>query len=350
MQSTYRHQTFTEKAMIVLALAVLALVLWKLVGLLLLIFGAVVGACILQTCMVPLLKWGVPRWLSLLIVVVTLTLVLAGISVAFGSQVASELESLSTLLPEAWEQLQERLQGTPLEPLMENAGERAGSVFENGLAQVGMVVVSMGGSLVNFFALIVGMVYFAAQPDVYRRGLLLLAPVKSRDKLAEALDKSGKALRFWLGGQLVAMVVTGLLVGVSMWLLGVPAPLGLGLIAGVLDFVPLVGPLIAAIPALLLAYTVSPQTALFVLIAYTIIQQIEGNVMQPLVQQRAVNLPPAMLLFSLFAASTLFGVAGVLLAAPLTVIGFVLINALYVQRDEDDEPVNGEQDKSEKSE
>ncbi|WP_447554089.1 AI-2E family transporter [Vreelandella sp. EE22] len=338
MQSTYRHQTFTTKAMIVLALGVVALVLWKLVGLLLLIFGAVVGACILQTCMTPLLKRGMPRWLALLIVVVGLALLLAGISFAFGSQVASELEALTSLLPDAWEQLQERLQGSPLEPLMDNAGERAGTMFENGIAQFGMVVVSMGGSLVNFFALIVGMIYFAAQPGVYRQGLLLLAPIKSRDKLANALDESGKALRFWLGGQLVAMAVTGILVGVSMWLLGVPAPLGLGLIAGILDFVPLVGPLIAAIPALLLAYTVSPQTALFALIAYVIIQQIEGNVLQPLVQQRAVSLPPAMLLFSLFAASTLFGVSGVLLAAPLTVIGFVLINELYVQREPDDEP------------
>ncbi|MFI0474387.1 AI-2E family transporter [Halomonas sp. HMF6819] len=339
MQSTYRHQTFTEKAMIVLALAlaVVALVLWKLVGLLLLIFGAVVGACILQTCMTPLLKRGMPRWLALMIVVVGLTLLLAGISLAFGSQVASELEALTSLLPDAWEQLQERLQGTPLEPLMDNAGERAGSMFENGIAQFGMVVVSMGGSLVNFFALIVGMIYFAAQPSVYRHGLLLLAPIKSRSKLADALDASGKALRFWLGGQLVAMAGTGILVGVSMWLIGVPAPLGLGLIAGVLDFVPLVGPLIAAVPALLLAYTVSPQTALFALIAYVIIQQIEGNVLQPLVQQHAVSLPPAMLLFSLFAASTLFGVAGVLLAAPLTVIGFVLINELYVQREEGDQ-------------
>ncbi|UYF99401.1 MULTISPECIES: AI-2E family transporter [unclassified Halomonas] len=336
MQSTYRHQTFTEKAMIVLALAVVALVLWKLVGLLLLIFGAVVGACILQTCMNPLLDRGMPRWLALLIVVVGLILLLAGISLAFGSQVTSELESLTSLLPDAWQQLRERLQDTPLEPLMDNAGERAGSMFENGIAQFGMVVVSMGGSLVNFFALFVGMIYFAAQPQVYRHGLLLLAPIKSRDKLAGALDASGKALRHWLGGQLIAMASTGFLVGVSMWLIGVPAPLGLGLIAGVLDFVPLVGPLIAAVPALLLAYTVSPQTALFALIAYVIIQQIEGNVLQPLVQQHAVSLPPAMLLFSLFAASTLFGVAGVLLAAPLTVIGFVLINELYVQREEGD--------------
>ncbi|RUR33005.1 AI-2E family transporter [Vreelandella nanhaiensis] len=337
MHSTDRQRTFTQYTLIVLILGVVALVLWQLAGLLLLIFGAVVGACVLQTGMAPLLRLGVPRWLALLIVIIGLVLVLGLISWGFGAQVSSELEALTSLLPDAWAQLQERIEGTSLAPLLDNTAERAGSLFENGISQVGMVVVSMGGSVVNFFALIVGMVYFAAQPGVYRRGLLLLAPVKSRPKLADALDESGKALRFWLGGQLIAMVVTGLLVGISMWLLGVPAPLGLGLIAGILDFVPLLGPLVAAIPALLLAYTVSPQTALFVLIAYTIIQQIEGNIMQPLIQQRAVHLPPAMLLFSLFAASTLFGVAGVLLAAPLTVVLFVLVNRLYVTREEDAE-------------
>lgn len=335
MRSTYRHQTFTEQALIVLALTIITLMLWKIVGLLILVFGAVVGAAVLQTCMIPLLRLGAPRWLALSAVIIMLTLVLSIASWAFGAQVSAELESLAALLPGAWEQLQERLEGSQLAPLVNDAAERAGNLLKDGISQVGIFVVSMGGSLISFFALIVGMVYFAAQPALYRRGLLLLAPIKSRPRLGEALDESGRALRYWLGGQLVAMVVTGLLVGLSMWLLNVPAPFGLGLIAGLLDFVPLVGPLIAAIPALLLAFTVSPQTTLFVLIAYTIIQQIEGNILQPLVQQRAVSLPPAMLLFSLFAASTLFGIAGLILAAPLTVVAFVLVNRLYVTREED---------------
>lgn len=335
MLSTYRHQRFTERVLIILVLAVLALTLWKLVGLLILIFGAVVGACILQSCMAPLLKRGVPRWLALLIVLITLTVALGLMSWGFGAQVAAEIESLTTMLPEAWSQLQERLEGSQLAPLIDNAVENAGSVMEGGMSQVGMIVVSMGGSIINFLVLIVGMVYFAAQPGLYRRGLLLLAPVKSRPRLGEALDASSEALRFWLGGQLIAMTVTGVLVGASMWLLGVPAPLGLGLVAGLLDFVPLVGPIVAAIPALLLAYTVSPETALFVLIAYVVIQQIEGNILQPLVQQRAVSLPPALLLFALLASSTLFGLPGVIFAAPLTVVVFVMVNHLYVVREDE---------------
>ncbi|MGP9799115.1 AI-2E family transporter [Halomonas sp. 86] len=336
MRSTYLHQRFTECVLITFMLAALALILWKLVGLLILIFGAVVGACVLQSCMAPLLNRGVPRWLSLLIVLVVLCGGLGFMSWGFGAQIAAEMESLTTMLPEAWEQLRERLEDSQLAPLIDNAVENAGSIMQGGVSQVGMIVVSMGGSIINLFVLIVGMVYFAAQPDLYRRGLLLLAPVKSRPRLGEALDASGKALRYWLGGQLVAMTVTGVLVGISMWLLGVPAPLGLGLVAGLLDFVPLVGPIAAAIPALLLAYTVSPETALFVLMAYVIIQQIEGNILQPLVQQRAVSLPPALLLFALLASSTLFGLPGVILAAPLAVVLFVMVNRLYVVHEDDD--------------
>lgn len=335
MRATYRHQRFTERVLIVLVLVAVVLTLWQLTGLLILVFGAVVGASILQACMVPLLRLGLPRWLALIIVLVVLTAALLLMSWGFGAQVSAEMSSLATMLPDAWEQLQARLEDSQLAPLIDNAAESAGSIMEGGISQVGTVVVAMGGSVVNFFVLLVGMVYFAAQPSLYRRGLLLLAPVKSRKRMGEALDASGKALRFWLGGQLVAMAVTGILVGVSMWLLGVPAALGLGLIAGLLDFVPLVGPIVAAIPALLLAYTVSPETALFVLIAYVIIQQIEGNVLQPLVQQRAVNLPPALLLFALLATSTLFGLPGVILAAPLTVVAFVLVNELYVVREDD---------------
>lgn len=303
---------------------------------LVLIWGRVFkGACVLQSCMAPLLNRGVPRWLSLLIVLVVLCGGLGFMSWGFGAQIAAEMESLTTMLPEAWEQLRERLEDSQLAPLIDNAVENA-SIMQGGVSQVGMIVVSMGGSIINLFVLIVGMVYFAAQPDLYRRGLLLLAPVKSRPRLGEALDASGKALRYWLGGQVVAMTVTGVLVGISMWLLGVPAPLGLGLVAGLLDFVPLVGPIAAAIPALLLAYTVSPETALFVLMAYVIIQQIEGNILQPLVQQRAVSLPPALLLFALLASSTLFGLPGVILAAPLAVVLFVMVNRLYVAHEDDD--------------
>ena len=114
-------------------------------------------------------------------------------------------------------------------------------------------------------------------------------------------------------------------------LLGVPASGGLAIIAGLLDVIPMVGPVIAGVPAVLLAFTVSPMTALWTVVLFLIIQQLQGNFLQPMIQKQAVDVPPALLLFAVFAFGLLFGFLGVLLAAPLTVVVFVLVRRLYVQ-------------------
>jgi predicted PurR-regulated permease PerM len=142
--------------------------------------------------------------------------------------------------------------------------------------------------------------------------------------------ESERALRLWLKGQAIAMVVVGLLTGLGLWALGMPSALTLGLLAGVLEFIPFAGPIIAAVPAILLALAVSPELALWVTLLYVAIQQFEGNLLTPLVQQYAVDLPGAVLLFSLIGFGTLFGTLGVILAAPLAVVTMVLVKRLYV--------------------
>jgi predicted PurR-regulated permease PerM len=146
-----------------------------------------------------------------------------------------------------------------------------------------------------------------------------------------AIGQSGDALRLWLKGQLVSMVVVGVLTGLGLWLIGVPSAAALGLLAGLLEFVPLAGPVIAAIPTLLLALSVGPNTALWAAGLMLVIQQIEGNVIQPLVQRYAVQLPPALFLFALLGFAAMFGAFGIILAAPLTVVVYSLIRRLYVQ-------------------
>ncbi|WP_141696216.1 AI-2E family transporter, partial [Xanthomonas translucens] len=117
---------------------------------------------------------------------------------------------------------------------------------------------------------------------------------------------------------------------------GVPVALGIGLLTALLDFIPIVGPIVAAVPAVLLGFTVSPQVALGALLVFVVLQQLEGHVLQPLIQARAVDLPPALLLFSLFGIGVLFGPMGVVLAAPLTVVLYVLVKHLYVHHALDD--------------
>ncbi|SCB03150.1 hypothetical membrane protein [Xanthomonas translucens pv. translucens DSM 18974] len=156
------------------------------------------------------------------------------------------------------------------------------------------------------------------------------------DVADEALSASGQVLRAWLGGQFLAMLVIGSLTGLGLWLLGVPVALGIGLLTALLDFIPIVGPIVAAVPAVLLGFTVSPQVALGALLVFVVLQQLEGHVLQPLIQARAVDLPPALLLFSLFGIGVLFGPMGVVLAAPLTVVLYVLVKHLYVHHALDD--------------
>jgi predicted PurR-regulated permease PerM len=193
------------------------------------------------------------------------------------------------------------------------------------------MIMSVGGGIADALVVVFGGIFLAAQPKFYQVGAIKLVPAANRALVAEAMGDSERALRLWLRAQLIAMVVVGVLTGVGLWLIGVPSALALGLLAGLLEFIPFAGPVIAAIPAVLLAVVVGPEVMLWTIALYVGIQQIEGNVLQPLLQQYAVELPPVVLIFSLLGFGMLFGALGIILAAPLTVVCYVLVKRLYVQ-------------------
>lgn len=177
----------------------------------------------------------------------------------------------------------------------------------------------------------VGAIFIAADPSVYRRGLLLLVPQRAEQTVDVALDDAARGLRGWMIGQAVSSLVVAAFTWVGLLLLGVPASGGLGLIAGLLDIIPMIGPIIAGVPAVLLAFTVSPATALWTIGLFLLVQQLQGNFLQPMIQKQAVDVPPAVLLFAVVAAGLLFGFLGVLLAAPLTVVVYVMVQRIYVR-------------------
>jgi predicted PurR-regulated permease PerM len=158
-----------------------------------------------------------------------------------------------------------------------------------------------------------------------------LLPPSQHARANDALLASGRALRQWLLAESVAMALVGILVGVGTWLIGLPAPLALALFAAITEFVPVVGPIIGAIPAVLLATTQGSSTLLWTIVLFLAVQQVESNLITPVVERRMVSIPPALLLFSVLAMGLLFGVVGLFVAAPLTVVLFVLVNKLYVQ-------------------
>jgi predicted PurR-regulated permease PerM len=184
---------------------------------------------------------------------------------------------------------------------------------------------TVAGVATTLFLVLMGAVFLALNPGVYRRGALKLVPERYRDRVDEAMDKSADGLRLWLFGQLISMALIGGLVTLGTWALGLPAPLALGIIAGLAAFVPMLGAVAGAIPAVLLATTEGMNMALWTILLFVIIQQVESNIVMPQVQREMIRIPPALFLFSVLAFGILFGMFGVLLAGPLTVAVFVLV-------------------------
>lgn len=341
-------RTFIRRVLIFLALSGLALLLWQMRGLLLVIFGAVVVAVILRALAEPIRRYlGFPGWLALSTAVLLITVALVAALWMFGEEVSAQVVTLAERLPDAWRALQAQVNDRGLGAYLDDLLAVTTSNGSEMLSGIGDFAMALGQMVAYTVVIVVGGIYLAAQPRLYRRGTIKLVPPGRRELVDEALEDSGRALGMWLKGQLVSMILVGLVVGIGLWLIGVPSALALGLLAGLLEFVPLAGPIVAAIPALLLAASAGWDAALWTLALYVVVQQVEGNLIQPLVQRQAVDLPPVLLLFSLLGAGTLFGVVGVILAAPLTVVIYVLVKRLYVREAlHTDTPIPGEVDSS----
>lgn len=190
------------------------------------------------------------------------------------------------------------------------------------------VIVAAGVVLVVFLAL-----YIAINPTVYRNGILLLVPIARRDRVSELLNALSHALRTWFVTQLLAMLVIGVVTTLILAILGVRAALPLGILAGLFEFIPNVGPMLAAIPAVMMGFVDSPRLALFVAIAYWAIQFLENNLLIPYLMKEQLDLPPALTLVAQLAMAYVFGFLGLFVAIPLLATAVVVIRAFVVEDD-----------------
>lgn len=202
-----------------------------------------------------------------------------------------------------------------------------GSLLKRMLGLASTLLGALGTAAIILF---IGL-YTAAEPGLYRQGILRLLPVRHRPRAAEVLRETAHTLRRWLIGRAVAMFAVAAMAAAGLWLLGIPLALTLGLLAGLLDFVPIIGPIVAGALALLIALAQGPTQGLYVVALYIGVQIIEGYLLTPLIQERTVSLPPALLIAMLVVMGVFFGIAGVALAAPLAAVGLVVTRMVYVE-------------------
>lgn len=343
-------RVFIRRVLIVLLLGGVAAALWVSSHALMLLFGAILFAVILRGLAGLLLRLAprLPDTVAVGIVLVLLLLVIGGFLLLFGAQISQQFGKVAQQLPSGLTEVEQWLRQTEWgRRLLEVSGgglplsggaspppaEGGGAPDAVGwlVRQAGQALMLIANGLAGLVVVFFGAVFLALQPGLYRTGVEKMLPKDRQGQVDRALDRTGNALWLWAAGQLAEMFIIGVLTGVGLWLLGVPAPLALGIIAGLLEFIPFAGPILAAIPGVLLALTVSPTLALWTALFYLILQQLEGNVILPLVQRRAVSLPPVVAIFAILVAGAMFGAIGVLFAVPLAVAVLTLVQDLYVK-------------------
>jgi len=323
--------TFASRVLIVAAVALLALLAWRLLDLFALVFGSIVAAVALRA-MAALLerRAHVDHRLSLLLAVLLIVGVVVGIVMAVGQPLGEQIDLLRERLPQAVNQfivwLGSHRVGVSLLQLWHET--RGDDVPWARLASYAGLTLGVVGS---FGLMLVMAIFLAAEPETYRHGLLRLMPPALRPRLDDALQAAGDGLRGWLKGQALSMLYVGTTTTIGIAVIGAPLALALGLVNGLLAFVPYIGAIFGGLLAVLVAFIDGPRTALYVALLMVAIQQAESHLVQPLVQKWAVSLPPVLGLVAAVVFGVLFGVLGVLLATPLMVVTMVLVQRLYIE-------------------
>jgi predicted PurR-regulated permease PerM len=318
----------------VAGLVALLIVLWFAGRVVLLAFAGVLFGVLLRTTADQISRWTAwPSRLSVVVVTVVLMGLLAAVVWLFQAQVFGQFEQFVTSMLDALQRLKARLAqhdwGRSLLQEMDNGNpvmkpqELVSGLYGAASGWLGLMIDAVVIFFVGFFG--------ALEPALYRRGLLHLVPPPRRPRYAGVLDECMAALRQWLLAKLCTMAVVGVITAAGLAVIGIQAWLLLAILAALLEFVPNFGPLLAAVPALLLALSEGGSTILWVALLYGTVQLLESNLLLPLIQEQMVRLPPVLTILAIILMGLLGGALGVLVATPLLAVVMVCIKRLYVE-------------------
>lgn len=322
---------FVRRIVIVLAIIGVVYALYRAGNILILMFGSSLGAIAIHAIAKTYeQRLRLPEKLALGAAMITALVIVGFLFWLFGVQFAPQINLLVARLPSLLDQFATYLSQSPVGAKLVSAVKvaYAGSRVAS---DVSGLVQGAGTLLLNALLLIIGAIFFAANPDIYRRGALLLFPRSQRPAYAEALDDVADTLRLWLRTQLILMTTMGVLVGFGLWIAGVPSSGGLGLLAGLSEFIPYIGPTAAMLPALGLAATASTHSVIGALITYAVVRLIQTNFIFPMVQHWVIDIPPAITLFSIIGIGIVFGLYALFFSAAILVVIFTLIRTLYLR-------------------
>lgn len=331
-----RPSRVLERAVLALAVvAAAALSLWAL--------GVVLDAVLLAFAgaLLAVLLRGLSDWLSrrtrlperaAFIAVVTAIAALTGAGAwLLWPSISAQLGEIAGRLPGAIESLRGMLEGTALGRLLTSAlSAEGGGVLRTSQGAPRLLSTAAGAAASFIVVLFVGL-FFAAEPRLYRRGVLRLVPIARRARAAEIFGDLGHVLRRFLVGRLISMIFVGVFTWIGLALLDIPLAMILGILVGAWTFAPYAGPLLGTIPVALVALAEGPTRALHAISLYAVVQLTEGYIIAPLVQRRAASLPPALILLSQVVLGLLGGALGIALATPLLAVILVLTTRIYVQ-------------------
>jgi predicted PurR-regulated permease PerM len=326
--------SFAHRAVVAVLIAagVLAvfLALRTAVSALLVIFAAILFAVFLSSLAAALSKVSRLGYrASLAIVVILLVGLSAALGLLLGPDVADGIDTLRDRVPRTLASLRQALERYRWGRDLFGGGGASGGA--GGGAPSGRALGGVLSAVGNVVIVLFLGLFLAAEPRLYKQGLVRLFPRRRRERVAAVMDEVGEKMKWWLVGRFITMVIVGVATSVGLELLDVPLALVLGLIAGLLNFVPYIGPIVAAVPAVLFAASTDLRQAGLVVLLFVVIQTLEGYVLTPLIDRRMVQEPPALSLGSQLVLGMLAGTLGVMFASPLTVVSLLLVQRFYVE-------------------
>jgi predicted PurR-regulated permease PerM len=323
------------RALLYMTLVGLAsLLLWLTLRVDLVIFAGVLLAISLRRAAEGLGRAiRLPVGWALLIVILLILAFFAGIGWFFSQAIASQIDQLTQQLPVAAEKVGNMIGQSGFGKLLMrhldlgDVQTSPTSVLDSFFGVAINVAEVVGAVVVILFLGI----YFAAEAGRYAGGLVRLVPPARRSRAADVLHETASAIWYWMLGRLFSMTVLGVLTALGLWVLGVPLPIALGFLAGIMTFVPYIGSIASAIPSVLIAASINLGLAVYVVALYLGIHLTEGYILVPPVQRRVVHLPPALTLSAQVVLGVLAGFLGLLLATPLVAAALVIIHMVYVE-------------------